>query len=257
MGFRRSDLQEAFFVASEAAFRAWGYATADPLEDVLRPGYFQAAGSQARPGELIYLRLQARPWPPVRGAAPEPVRMVLLMAVPGDGRSGMAVRLVQDFGSTAAPAGMAEDPPLRLPLSGAARRRPNASAAARPAAARARRRRPTAMTPGATMPSRRRPDSRRSPRDAPRGERSAPMISAIRGRVSDFPDAVLDLAGRISDFRPIFPRLRRISAALDVPSRRHFCHPPCHRQVIALSGFSGSWRWRRDSRVRSGDIHVF
>jgi hypothetical protein len=38
MSFRRSDMQEAFFVASETSFRVWGYATTDRLEEVLRPG---------------------------------------------------------------------------------------------------------------------------------------------------------------------------------------------------------------------------
>src|SRR5688572_14446041 len=118
MGFRRSDMQEAFFVASEAFFRVWGYSTTDPLEDVLRPGYFRGAGSLARAGELIYVRLQAQARVQARDAVPEPVRMVLLMALPGDGWSGMAVRLVQDFGSTAEPAAAAAAAPDRPPVSG-------------------------------------------------------------------------------------------------------------------------------------------
>jgi hypothetical protein len=31
MGFRRSDLQEAFFVPGSYPFRVWGYGTTDPL----------------------------------------------------------------------------------------------------------------------------------------------------------------------------------------------------------------------------------
>src|SRR5918996_164753 len=54
MAFRRSDLQEAFFVPGTHAFRVWGYGTADPLEEVLAPNYFNAAG-ELRPGELIYV----------------------------------------------------------------------------------------------------------------------------------------------------------------------------------------------------------
>ena len=42
MTFRRSDLREAFFVASAQAFRVYGYGTSDPLEEVLAPGYFAA-----------------------------------------------------------------------------------------------------------------------------------------------------------------------------------------------------------------------
>jgi hypothetical protein len=34
MSFRRSDLQEAFFVPGTHAFRVWGYGTTDPLEEV-------------------------------------------------------------------------------------------------------------------------------------------------------------------------------------------------------------------------------
>ena len=43
MAFRRSDLQEAFFVPGTHPFRVWGYGTADPLEAVLAPGYFALA----------------------------------------------------------------------------------------------------------------------------------------------------------------------------------------------------------------------
>jgi hypothetical protein len=59
MGFRRSDLQEAFFVPGDRAFRVWGYSTTDLLEDVLRPGYFAASGL-VHLGELIYLRMQRK-----------------------------------------------------------------------------------------------------------------------------------------------------------------------------------------------------
>jgi hypothetical protein len=80
MGFRRSDLQEAFFVPGDRAFRVWGYSTSDALEEVLRPGCFAASGLLGL-GELIYLRLQALPPRGVRRAKPEPVRMALLMVV--------------------------------------------------------------------------------------------------------------------------------------------------------------------------------
>ena len=49
MVFRRSDLQEAFFVPGTHAFRVYGYGTTDPLEEVLAPDYFAArAGCCAR-----------------------------------------------------------------------------------------------------------------------------------------------------------------------------------------------------------------
>ena len=55
MAFRRSDLQEAFFVPGTHAFRVWGYGTTDPLEEVLAPGYFALARTLLRPGEPIYV----------------------------------------------------------------------------------------------------------------------------------------------------------------------------------------------------------
>ena len=58
MGFRRSDLQEAFFVAGTYGFRVWGYGTTDPLEEVLRQDYFEAVRGLLSPGELIYVSAQ-------------------------------------------------------------------------------------------------------------------------------------------------------------------------------------------------------
>ena len=55
MGFRRSDLQEAFFVPGTHAFRVYGYGTTDPLEEVLAPGYFAHGTGLLRPGDLIYV----------------------------------------------------------------------------------------------------------------------------------------------------------------------------------------------------------
>ena len=120
MGFRRSDLQEAFFVPGDRAFRVWGYSTADGLADVLRPGYF-AAGGLLELGELIYVRMQAQPPGRLRRAEPEPVRMALLMVTGAGARGAAAVRLVQDFGSSDAPAEVvAAAPPPKPPVAGAA-----------------------------------------------------------------------------------------------------------------------------------------
>ena len=60
MAFRPYDLQEAFFVAGTHNFRVWGYGTLDALDEVLRPGYFAAASSLLRPGELIYVSARRR-----------------------------------------------------------------------------------------------------------------------------------------------------------------------------------------------------
>jgi hypothetical protein len=55
MGFRRSDLQEAFFVPGTHPSRIWGYGTTDPLAEVLARDYFRAAGGLMHPGELVYV----------------------------------------------------------------------------------------------------------------------------------------------------------------------------------------------------------
>jgi hypothetical protein len=60
MGFRRSDLQEAFFVPGTYPFRVWGYGTADPLAEVLARDYFRAAGGLMHAGDLIYVSVRPR-----------------------------------------------------------------------------------------------------------------------------------------------------------------------------------------------------
>jgi hypothetical protein len=70
MGFRRSDLQETFFVAGTYGFRVWGYGTTDPLEEVLRQNYFEAARGILRPGELMYVSMQPETDGPERDATP-------------------------------------------------------------------------------------------------------------------------------------------------------------------------------------------
>ncbi|MGH6899166.1 MAG: hypothetical protein ACREJ5_21885, partial [Geminicoccaceae bacterium] len=102
MTFRRSDLQEAFFVPGTHAFRVWGYGTTDPLEEVLRRDYFGTARGLLRPGELIYVGTapEARRGEPPRGD----VRLALVM-VRADERGAASVRLVQDFGRPGDPAG--------------------------------------------------------------------------------------------------------------------------------------------------------
>jgi hypothetical protein len=97
MTFRRSDLQEAFFVSGTYPFRVWGYGTADPLEEVLRPGYFSLARGLLRPGELIYLSLCACEGRS-NGAAPGEPGMALVMVQAEEPPAAGSVRLVQDFG---------------------------------------------------------------------------------------------------------------------------------------------------------------
>ena len=106
MGFRRSDLQEAFSVPGTHAFRVYGYGTADPLEEVLAPRYFQHGSGLLRPGDLIYISIH--PPDPRSGAGLSEPRMALVMARTDgrDPRRGAdSVRLVQDFGRASDPAG--------------------------------------------------------------------------------------------------------------------------------------------------------
>ena len=125
MGFRRSDLQEAFFVPGSYPFRVWGYGTTDPLADVLGQSYFRAAGGLMHPGDLIYVSVRpqsglgvaVRPQcGPGVGTRPQPgaelgeMRMALVMVRAGE-NGAPSVRLVQDFGCPDDPdAPLAADP---------------------------------------------------------------------------------------------------------------------------------------------------
>jgi hypothetical protein len=100
MAFRRSDLQEAFFVAGTYSFRVYGYGTTDPLEEVLAPEYFAAARALLRAGELIYVST-CHAGTRGNGAEPGAARMALVMVQSDQqdcARAGASVRLVQDFG---------------------------------------------------------------------------------------------------------------------------------------------------------------
>jgi hypothetical protein len=106
MEFRRSDLQEAFFVPGTHAFRVYGHGTSHALEEVLAPGYFALGTGLLRPGDLIYV--SSCPAHPPGGAAPGGPRMALVMARPDErnpAHAGGSVRLVQDFGRASDPAG--------------------------------------------------------------------------------------------------------------------------------------------------------
>ena len=111
MSFRRSDLQEAFFVPGTHAFRVWGYGTTDALDEVLAPGYFGLARTLLRPGELIYVSTFPQPAPaggPSRGEVRGEVRLALVMVrAEAFERADGSVRLVQDFGRPADPSGQA------------------------------------------------------------------------------------------------------------------------------------------------------
>jgi hypothetical protein len=131
MAFRRSDLQEAFFVPGTYAFRVWGYGTADPLEAVLAPGYFALARSMLRPGELIYVSAASGRDREARQA------LVMVRADAQDpARADGAVRLVQDFGGPGDPAPGTAEAAAPAPPAPArrGRGRPPGSRSRRPAA---------------------------------------------------------------------------------------------------------------------------
>jgi hypothetical protein len=118
MGFRQSDLQPAFEVSGTHPFRAFGYGTTDPLEEVLGPGYMRGGASILSPGDLIYVRTCPRRDAASAWAVGE-TRVALLMVV-GWERSAMRLRLVQDFGRPedgARPARASESrPPASTPV---------------------------------------------------------------------------------------------------------------------------------------------
>jgi hypothetical protein len=93
MGFRRSDLQEAFFVPGSRPFRVWGYGTTDPLEDVLGRDYFRSAGGLMHPGDLIYVAVRP-PSAPGAGLRPQNVPVSLRSqagSTPGDVRMALVM----------------------------------------------------------------------------------------------------------------------------------------------------------------------
>jgi hypothetical protein len=135
MGFRRSDLQEAFFVPGTHAFRVYGYGTTDPLEEVLATGYFAHGTELLRAGDLIYV--SSCPAPAQGGAAPGGPHMALVMMRPDERNPAHAagsVRLVQDFGRPSDAAGClhpgpAPDP-AAPPTPGSKTRKPGTAAPA-------------------------------------------------------------------------------------------------------------------------------
>jgi hypothetical protein len=117
MVFRRSDLQEAFFVPGTYAFRVYGYGTTDSLDEVLAPDYFRAASGLLRAGELIYVSTFPEG---ARDSMAEPrePRSALVMvrtAKRGLERASTSVRLVQDFGCASDGPAATSTGPVALP----------------------------------------------------------------------------------------------------------------------------------------------
>lgn len=102
MSWRRGSLQELFNTGTELEWAAYHFATNDPLEEALEPGYFAHWGDRLRPGDLIFFGCNG--W---RGRQPNStsrdtaVRRALLMVVEA-GPSRAVVRLAQDWGGVGA-----------------------------------------------------------------------------------------------------------------------------------------------------------
>ena len=105
-----------------------GTGTADPLEELLAPGYFGAVRGLLRPGDLVYVR--ARADGERLAGAEAAVRMALLMV-----RAGARGSVAGGSSRTSAGPTTSLRPSSGRPFWPLRRRRRNAAAAARPAAA--------------------------------------------------------------------------------------------------------------------------
>ena len=99
MGFQSNGLRDAFEGQGEAGFIVYSYATFDPLEQVLVPGYFNSCRRLAV-GDLIFVGTRPRPVTSAWMAAQKqtPIRRALLMVAERDDWGQIKVRLVQDYG---------------------------------------------------------------------------------------------------------------------------------------------------------------
>jgi hypothetical protein len=92
-------LQEFLNPGSEFTWASFAYATNDPLEEALKPGYFDQWSFSLQPGDLILFGCNARRLGK-GGYRNTPVRRALLMVTRtnGPGNGEVTVRLVQDWG---------------------------------------------------------------------------------------------------------------------------------------------------------------
>ena len=99
MGFQGNGLRDAFEGQGDAGFVVWSYATFDPLEQVIAPGYF-ARCQRLAVGDLIFVGTRPRPLTSAWMAAQKqtPIRRALLMVADRDEWARITVRLVQDYG---------------------------------------------------------------------------------------------------------------------------------------------------------------
>ena len=99
MAFQSNGLRDAFEGQGEPGFMVWTYASFDPLEAIMEPGYFTGM-SRFRVGDLVYVGTSPRPAdsPWTRLQTSREIRRALLMIKGRDARGRMQVRLVQDYG---------------------------------------------------------------------------------------------------------------------------------------------------------------
>jgi hypothetical protein len=99
MVFRSNGLRDVFEGQGEAGFFAYSYATYDPLEAVMAPGYFNGC-RRLELGDLIFLGTRPRPVTSAWMAEQKqtPIRRALLMVAGRDPFGQVRVRLVQDYG---------------------------------------------------------------------------------------------------------------------------------------------------------------
>jgi hypothetical protein len=107
---RFGNLQIAFDVAGDHAFRIWGYGTTDSLEEVISPGYFVGAPQTLGPGDLVVIRTVPR-FDPVRERTQGEHRLAWAMVRRNGG--GVVLRLVDDLGRPTDPDAGLRRPPGR------------------------------------------------------------------------------------------------------------------------------------------------
>ena len=99
---RLENLQRAFGAETALPLSVWTYSTVDPLKEVLAKGYFRGCLRELRLGDLILCATdEPADWKGITGKCRR--RRVLLMVTSTDWR-GIETRVVQDWGSPAAPA---------------------------------------------------------------------------------------------------------------------------------------------------------
>ena len=99
MSFQSNGLRDAFEGQGEPGFMVWTYASFDPLEAILQPGYFSGCKRLAV-GDLMFVGTRPRPPASAWMAAQKqtPIRRALLMVAECDEWNRVAVRLIQDYG---------------------------------------------------------------------------------------------------------------------------------------------------------------